>query len=1410
MPTRYQPTEHEDRIRARWDDARAFHADPARVLRGEAAPYCILIPPPNVTAALHLGHALNNTLQDVLARAHRMRGFETLWMPGTDHAGIATQTVVDRRLKEAGEPALADYKAMEARGEHGRERFIAKVQAWKDEYEQRITDQLKAMGCSCDWERQRFTMDEVCARAVREAFFRLFKDGLIYRGKRLVNWDPVTQTALADDEVEMREIDGHFYYLRYPLVHKHERDDADPVTWGELAARGYPGAGEMPDDEQAWVTVATTRPETYLGDTGVAINPEDERAAPLRGLYVELPLVGRVIPIVEDDYVVMPAADPDAEGVDAKAKFATGFLKVTPAHDPNDYDIGQRHGLAILNIMAPDGSISPDHGWSDYDPHSGAHVFIGKSREDARELVIKEFRDREVSGGHASLLEKVVPYRHSVGHSYRSHAPIEPYYTDQWYVKVTDDRLRGEAQRALVREQRTEGSLEAWPESTPESPPTTPTPPRGTGVSPVSSAGLPITPGQLTTHERNLPHWQIGGKTYFVTWRAASELSDPERRIALDACTHWHNKRMLVHLAVVMPDHVHLVCTPLPQAEGSDEYWSLSELLHSVKSFSAHEIAKGRAGGAVWQDESFDHLIRNDGEFEHTLRYVRDNPRRAELVDDPKNYEFLWFEGEWSGEPSSEREGYGEHRRDACATRGGRRGREDATEDGASTDATMTFHPARYAKTYEVWHDNLRDWCISRQLWWGHRIPVWTAPGFGGLEAHASQFKKRVQDWEHEGRIAVQVEPRQEYPPITIDNLAAAVDQMMDRASICIRDPSDQEVIDALNASPIFEQDPDVLDTWFSSGLWPLSTLGWPGDDLPLVTPEQIDAIAPHTIRSVWVKRVGTWKAFIGEADAPSGELIDALLHFRDDHKKTGGPQALQYQLFRESDLMRDGADAAPLTEPDDIQSASDLVCAVGLKADEPQAIGEDLIDLRALMLSHGFQDTAGLLAAFNPTSVLTTAREIITLWVSRMTMFNRYFLGEARRHEGTEARSEEVSGPPPFRDVFIHAMIQDGEGRKMSKSLGNGVDPLDIIHTHGADAMRFTLVNMTTQTQDVRMPVERDPETGRNTSPRFDLGRNFCNKLWNASRFVITMLREHAAPSKTTSQSVSLESLSLPDRWMLSRLARAITACDDALESYQFATYAETLYKLLWNDYCDWYLEAVKPTLKESPAQQAVLRHVLDAILRLLHPACPFITEAIHEQLRTIELPEIQDLVLTEPRTGSLLCTAGWPRVADRFVDGDAEQGWAQVQELITAIREVRAQHTVQPRRKITLHVPASAASRMQPIIDSAEVVIRSLAGLAEVTTTDAPRASVAFRAVECDLALSDLADALDAGAERERLEREIGEREKSVSALAGRLANPGYANKAPAHLVQQTRDQLAAAEAELEALRAQLGDLG
>ena len=1006
----YKPADHEKAVWDLWLKANAFAADPKNVKAngGTKDPYAIIIPPPNVTAALHLGHALNNTLQDILARMHRMKGYETLWMPGTDHAGIATQAVVEKRVMKEEKKRKTDFT---------REQFVAKIQAFKDEYEAVITGQLKAMGCSCDWDRQRFTMDDQCATAVREAFFILFRDGLIYRGKRLVNWDPALQTAVADDECYDEEVDGQFYFLKYPLV-----------------------------DSNETITVATTRPETYLGDTAVAMNPRDPRAKQLVGKKVKLPLVGREIPIIADDYAVLPEsmATTDEEKNDPKAKFSTGFVKMTPAHDTNDYEIGVRHGLAMVNMMSPDGRVSDKHGW---DGAKMPQEFLGKKMEEARKLVVEEFTK-------LGLFEGAKPTRHSKKFSDRSKAVVEPYLSDQWYVRVTDPKMAQTANAALVAEQRT--------------------------------------------------------------------------------------------------------------------------------------------------------------------------------------------------------------------------GANAAAAKSAKTDGELSFFPARYAKTYEQWHDNIRDWCISRQLWWGHRIPVWStdAIAFASLSEGPALLAK-LEKMRDEGRVAFHgyLRPARDMPLANVELREG------ERAfAICVRSETDSEAIELLERHN-FCRDPDVLDTWFSSALWPLSTMGWPNP-----------------------------RAFAGNE---------------------------------------------------------------------------------------------GLLEAFNPTSTLCTAREIITLWVSRMVMFNRYFRG--------------TPGPVPFKHVYIHAVIQDGEGRKMSKSLGNGVDPLDIIETHGSDAMRFTLCHMATNTQDVRMPVQKDSKSGKNTSPKFDLGRNFANKLWNATRFALSMIP--ASSTSSLRHSVT-SSLPLLDRWMLSRLAAGVQSADAALADYQFSEYAMGCYTLLWNDFCDWYLEGIKPTVANSPQQQAVLAHTLESIVRLLHPVMPFVTETIFQNLRHIQTAPVAGITLSPPIKLGTLCTAGWPQVSASLRDEAAERDFARVQSLVALIRDIRAKHQVKPARKITLHVPASVS------LAGVDDLIKTFANIETITQAAAQRASVPFAFEGAELRVSSLIDPAEAAAaaaagenpadaEKARLTKQVADLDKSIATLEGRLSNPGYADRAPPAMVQQTRDQLAKAKADRDTAAAALAKL-
>ncbi len=1046
----YEPAQTEKKVGEIWLSHDYFHADTSDDAKS-LKPYTIVIPPPNVTAPLHLGHALNNTLQDILIRFRRMQKYNTLWLPGTDHAGIATQTVVEKRLLAEQGKRRTDFQ---------RDEFITHVQAWKDEYEVTIINQLKAMGCSCDWVRTRFTMDAVCAKAVRAAFFRLFKDGLIYRGKRLVNWDPATQTVLADDEVEHETVKGHFWYLRYPLV--------EPM--------------KIDGKRIEHVTVATTRPETMLGDTAVAMNPADPRAKHLLGKMVRLPIVGRIIPIIADEHVVLP----DANSEDEKAKFSTGFLKVTPAHDPDDWEIGQRHNLPVVNVMAPDGSISDKHGWTDWDENKNTDVenLIGMDRFEAREAIVEWFRTEK-------LLEDVREYTHEVGHSYRSHVPIEPYLSDQWYIAVKKPIEH-------LKEKFGEGLIE------------------GTDVPANSLAGLALKP-----------------------------------------------------------------------------------------------------------------LL----------------------------------------------------------------------------DGRLRFIPERYAKTYQAWLENLRDWPISRQLWWGHRIPVWTivfSPAHYRKISepdnnHDEECETYVLEFLRQCGVDIDVEVASYRSPFLIEGAypfyvcgeIEKVDEILELLNKILRHKSGKGVskkqLEEWSADnkqfetrygknafryindnlrqriKICTRDDDVLDTWFSSALWPFSTMGWPDD-----TPD---------------------------------------------------------------------------------------------------------------------------LKTFYPGNVLCTAREIITLWVSRMVMMGQYCVGDI-----------------PFSDVFIHAMIQDGEGRKMSKSLGNGIDPLVAINSHGADAMRFTLASMTTLTQDVRMPVEKmNLPDGRtvNTSPKFDIGRNFCNKLWNASRFALMNL-EGIDPA-----GFNKDKMVITDKWILSRLARTIVDVTQQLDEFKYSEPLAQLYKFFWNDFCDWYLEWIKPRMldeQQQPIAQNVLAFVLDQTLRLLHPFVPFITEEIFQRLN--EIAPVRKLNgLVEAKKSEALVIAQWPEDMEYLKNENAEKQIALIQSVIRAIRDVRSKYNKPPRE--LFFVSAKLGQENVKVLSENEELILRLAGVKKFkagTTIAKPPNSAVTIADATEIYVHDM---IDPEAERQRLEKQKDEIEKAKRAVETRLNNKNFVKKAKPQVVNQTRDRLAELTEQLKTVEKHLSEL-
>ncbi len=904
LPPQYDPKSTESRLYSMWEERGYFHAEAQRVLRGEREPYVIVIPPPNVTAPLHMGHGLNNTLQDVLIRWHRMKGDEALWVPGTDHAGIATQNVVERQLAAEGM----------TRDDLGRHAFVERVWEWVGVTGPRILDQLRSMGCSFDTTRTAFTLDEGLSAAVREVFVRLYEKGLIYRGNYIINWCPRCLTALSDEEAEATETTGQLWHLRYPI-----RGEREGGGGRGSAINGLP---RLPDG-RPFLVVATTRPETMLGDTAVAVHPDDPRYAGLVGAEVELPLTGRVIPIIADDWV-----DPE---------FGTGAVKVTPAHDPNDFELGLRHDLPQLDIMTDAASLNA----------SVPEAFRGLDRFEGRKAVVKAF---EASG----LLEKVEDHVHAVPRCYRCDTVVEPRLSRQWFV-----RMRPLAEPALA----------------------------------------------------------------------------------------------------------------------------------------------------------------------------------------------------------------------------------------ASRDGRVRFHPERYTKIYEHWLDNIRDWCISRQLWWGHRIPVWYCAAEGC------------------GEMVVAREA-----PATCPRCGAA-------------DP---------------EQDPDVLDTWFSSWLWPFSTLGWP----------------------------------------------------------------------------------------------------------------ETTEDLRA----------------FYPTSTLVTGPDIIFFWVARMIMAGLEFMGEV-----------------PFSDVYMNGIVRDHLGRKMSKSLGNGIDPLEVVELFGADAMRYTVVSSAAAGTDIYLNYE-------NLEEAFAPGRNFANKVWNAGRFALMNL-ERDNVSATASLEASLE---LSDRWILSRLAAAIEETTRALDTWRLHEAAERVYHFFWGELADWYLELVKPRLRPAePAGpddggsagaaseaasrdvgQATLVETLDGVLRLLHPVMPFVSETLWQRLPAREGVEREDS----------LVVARWPTPGRR--DEAAEAEMAALIELIGAVRAIRSEYDVPPSARVAVRL-GHVAPALERALRAEHRAVERLARVAAIEVGGAQgRGAHAVLQGGTEL-LVPLEGIIDVQRERDRLRSERERLAQQLGGVEGRLANEGFTSKAPAEVVQRERDR-------------------
>ncbi|MDP9068340.1 MAG: valine--tRNA ligase [Actinomycetota bacterium] len=866
LPKAYQPHEIERRWYEEWEKQELFRAD------AESAkdPYTIVLPPPNVTGALHIGHALGHTLMDALTRRARMQGKEALWLPGTDHAGIATQNVVERELKKEGSD----------RHELGRDAFVERVWEWKHEYGGRILDQMRQLGDACDWTRERFTMDEGLSRAVRTVFVRWFDDGLIYRGNRIINWCPRCETALSDIEVEHEDVAGELVTFRYELA-----------------------------DGSGSIAVATTRTETMLGDTGIFVHPDDERYSAFVGKRVRHPFFPeRELPIVAD------------EGVDPE--FGTGAVKGTPAHDPLDFEMGERKGLEKINIFDGTAHVNDNGG-----------RFAGLDRYEARRDVLEELD----ALGLVDAVER--PYVHSVGHCYRCHTEVEPWLSLQWFVRM-----------------------------------------------------------------------------------------EPLAKPAMEV------------------------------------------------------VEQGR----------------------------------------------------------------------------------------------IRFEPKRFGKSYMDWVASIRDWCISRQIWWGHRIPIWYC------------------------------------------DECDAVFASLEDPDACVA-----------CASRDIHQDPDVLDTWFSSQLWPFSTLGWPDE-----TPD---------------------------------------------------------------------------------------------------------------------------LSFFYPTSVMVTGYEILYLWVARMVMSGLYFMNDV-----------------PFRDVFIHGIVRDGAGKKMSKSLGNVIDPLDMISRYGADALRFSLAFASIPGNDMKVSEERIQDS-----------RNFANKLWNASRFVLTSLGDERP------ELGDADSLATEDRWILSRLDHTLTKVEAQLHEYNFGEAMRDLYRFVWSEFCDWYIELSK---LRPDAAAPVLVHVLDRILRVLHPVMPFITEELWQRLR--------------PGTGSIML-AEWPAPAgvhDLVVEGQVER----VQDVVTTIRRLKIEHGIPQGKRVSVTI---AAGEFAGELDAMSAAIMALARLEDLALVGQPPSAggtaraVTMSGIEIFVALG---DAVDLELERKRLRDRLVEVEAEIRRADGKLRNESFVAKAPEAVVAKERAKLEEHQQNRLKLRSQLETLG
>ncbi|HLD83136.1 MAG TPA: valine--tRNA ligase [Candidatus Omnitrophota bacterium] len=904
----YNPKETEDKWYKFWEENNLFAARPNPAKK----PFSIVIPPPNVTGILHMGHALNNTIQDILIRYHRMKGEEALWMPGTDHAGIATQNVVEKAIAKEGLK----------RQDLGRDKFIERVWQWREQYGSTIIKQLKKIGASCDWTRTRFTMDEEYSKSVLEVFVRLYEKGLIYQGNYIINWCPRCQTALSDEEAPHRELQGNLYYLRYPL--KVEK-------------------GQSPAGTVSFLVVATTRPETMLGDTAVAVNPKDKRYKKLIGATLILPLINREIKVIADNMV--------------DVKFGTGAVKVTPAHDPNDYALGRIHKLDFVNVMTQDGRMNENAGdYKDMD------------RFEAREVILEDLKEK-------GLLEKIEAHALSAGHCYRCHTIIEPYLSKQWFVKMK----------------------------------------------PLSKPALEM-------------------------------------------------------------------------------------------------VRKGR----------------------------------------------------------------------------------------------IKFYPKRWTKVYLSWMQNIQDWCISRQIWWGHRLPVYYCKNCTETGSLNLKIKNQKSKLKTKGIIVSKTKP--------------------DKCPDC--------------GSTDIYQDEDVLDTWFSSWLWPFATFYWPTKGL-----------------------------------SPKGTVPEEELRY------------------------------------------------------------------------------------FYPTSVLVTAPEIIFFWVARMVMAGSEFMQDI-----------------PFKDVYIHGTVRDIEGKKMSKSLGNVIDPLEIINQYGADALRFSLISITAQGQDVFLSQDR-----------FQQGRNFANKIWNASRFILMNL-DTSMIKTDLCVFFKKEGLDIANRWILSRFYSVLKEVNKMLDAYRFNEAANALYSFFWHEFCDWYLEMIKPDIKDRQNQVAMYK-VLEKFLRVLHPFMPFLTEELWQRL---------------PHEGNSIMNSSWPHLQDEIIDKKSELKMSLIFELITSIRNMRQELDI-PFDKDIAAIFATHNKEHRELLAAMSGSLKNLARLSSIEVSgDFKHAKGSLTTLIKDIHITiPLSGVIDIETQKKRIAGRLEKTALEIKHKEGSLGNKDFLKKAPAEVVEKEKARLTELMDALKRLKAVSNEL-